>query len=355
MTFKINQNTIGESCPTYFIADIAANHDGDLNRAKDLIFLAASSGANAAKFQHFKADTIVSDEGFKSLGKKFSHQSTWKASVFETYEKASVSMDWTMSLKETCEKANIDFFTSPYSIEIVDQIDKFIPAYKIGSGDITWHEIVEHIAKKNKPYILATGAANINEVKIIVDKCLSINKQIGLLQCNTNYTASIENFKYINLKVLETYKQLFPSVVLGLSDHTPGHSTVLGAIAMGARIIEKHFTDSNDRVGPDHKFSMNPESWKEMIDRARELETSIGNGIKVVEENEKDTVILQRRALRAARNISEGELIHKTDLIPLRPCPVNGIPPHEIDQVVGKKVKKPIQKGFHIQYEDITT
>ncbi len=353
MTFKINQNMIGESCPTYFIADIAANHDGDLNRAKDLIFLAASSGANAAKFQHFKADTIVSDIGFKNLGKKYSHQSTWNNTVFETYEKASVSMDWTMSLKKTCEEANIDFFTSPYSIEIVDQIDKFIPAYKIGSGDITWHEIVEHIAKKNKPYIIATGAANLDEVCMIVDKCLSINKKIGLLQCNTNYTASIENFKYINLKVLETYKKLFPNVVLGLSDHTPGHSTVLGAISLGARIIEKHFTDSNERIGPDHKFSMNPESWKEMIHRARELELSIGNGIKVVEENEKDTVILQRRALRAARNIAEGEVISRSDLIPLRPCPADGIPPHEIQSIIGKRVKRTIQKGLHIKYDDV--
>lgn len=355
MSFKINKNTIDINSPTYFIADIAANHDGDLSRAKDLIFKAASAGADAAKFQHFNAATIVSDEGFKDLGNKFSHQSSWESSVFETYQKASVSMDWTKSLKETCDEAKIDFFTSPYSIQIVDQIDEFVPAYKIGSGDITWHEIVEYIAHKNKPYILATGAANLDEVRALVDKCLSINKSLAILQCNTNYTASFENFKYINLKVIETYKKIFPEIVLGLSDHTPGHSTVLGAIAMGARIIEKHFTDSNERIGPDHKFSMTTESWREMVDRARELELSIGNGIKVVEENEKDTVVLQRRALRAVRNLEEGDVLSNSDLIALRPCPMDGIPPYKINSIIGKKVKKSIQKGFHIKHIDLIT
>ena len=134
--------------PHLFYCRHCANHDGDLERAKDLIWLAAEAGADAAKFQHFKAERIVSDHGFKSLGSQLSHQGTWMKSVFEVYQDATVSIDWTKDLKETCDKAGVDFFTSPYDISLVDHVDPFVPAYKIGSGDITWHQIIRHVASK---------------------------------------------------------------------------------------------------------------------------------------------------------------------------------------------------------------
>ncbi len=218
--------SIGASNPTYFIADLAANHDGDLERAKDLIYMAAESGADAAKFQHFSAATIVSDAGFKALGMQQSHQSSWKKSVAEVYQAASVPILWTKTLKETCDKAGICFFTSPYDKELVDHIDPFVPAFKIGSGDITWLEIIEYIAAKQKPTIIATGASNMDDVRQAVETVLSVNSKIALMQCNTNYTASLENFKYIQLNVLKSYRAMYPEMVLGLSDHTPGHSTV---------------------------------------------------------------------------------------------------------------------------------
>ena len=156
---KIENKNIGLNYPTYFIADIAANHDSDLTLAKELIHSAAESGADAAKFQHFSAETIVSDYGFNSIGSQKSHQSSWKKSVYEVYKDASINLEWTPILKETCEEAGIHFFTSPYSFELVDHVDEFVPAYKIGSGDLTWHDIVRYIANKKKPYIIATGAS----------------------------------------------------------------------------------------------------------------------------------------------------------------------------------------------------
>src|SRR6266478_594095 len=161
---KINDRKIGRDYPTYFIADIAANHDGDIERARRLIRLAADAGADAAKFQHFTAETIVSDRGFRTLAGQQSHQAKWKKSVFEVYKDASVSLGWTDTLKGTCDKAGVAFFTSPYSIDIVDHIDRYVPAYKIGSGDITWIEMVKHIAEKQKPYIMATGASTMDDV-----------------------------------------------------------------------------------------------------------------------------------------------------------------------------------------------
>jgi sialic acid synthase SpsE len=350
---EIQGKKIGLDYPVYFVADIAANHDGDLNRAIELVHLAAQAGADAAKFQHFKAETIVSDMGFKSLGNQQSHQSKWNKSVFEVYKDASVSMEWTNSLKEACDKAGITFFTSPYDLSIVDEIDSFVPAYKIGSGDITWIEMIEHIASKGKPYILASGASTSDEVYQAVNAGLKINSALCLMQCNTNYTASLDNFKYIQLNVLKTYQDMFPDLLLGLSDHTPGHSTVLGAITLGARIIEKHFTDDIKRNGPDHRFSMDTLSWREMIDRSRELEYSLGTGIKKVEENEFETVVLQRRSIRLKQNLYAGDELTCEKLEVLRPCPADALAPYDINKIIGKKIRRAMNAGEHIRWIDI--
>lgn len=350
---KINSQNIGRDYPVYFIADIAANHDGDIERAKDLIYLVAEAGADAAKFQHFTAETIVSDFGFKNLDSQQSHQSKWRKSVFDVYKDASVNLDWTSTLKETCDRAGIAFFTSPYSIDIVDHVDPYVPAYKIGSGDITWIEMVKCIAGKQKPYIMATGASTMDDIHRAVCAGLEINPMLCLMQCNTNYTASLENFKFIQLNVLKVYREMYPDLVLGLSDHTPGHATVLGAVALGARMVEKHFTDDVKRVGPDHAFSMDPRSWREMVDRTRELENALGVGIKRVEDNEKETVVLQRRAIRMANNLAAGSILTVDHLTVLRPCPKDGLPPYRLDELIGKRLRRDISLGEHLRWIDL--
>lgn len=350
---NIDGRSIGKSYPTYFVADIAANHDSDLSRARDLIFLAAEAGADAAKFQHFKAETIVSDTEFRKFGAQLSHQKGWKKSVFDVYDDASVNMEWNQHLKETCYDAGIHFFTTPYDLDIVDDVDPLVPAYKIGSGDITWIEMIEKVASKNKPYMIATGASTVEEVIHAVDAGRAINSELILMQCNTNYTASLENFKYINLNVLKTYETLFPNVILGLSDHTPGHATVLGAVSLGARVIEKHFTDDNQREGPDHKFSMNPTSWKDMVLRTRELENALGGTIKKIEENELETAIVQRRSVCVTKDLSPGHVISSNDLSFLRPCPSNALKPSMASQLLGKVVANTKSAGEAIFLSDV--
>jgi len=352
--FWIEDRHIGHQSPVYFIADIAANHDGDLQRAKDLIYLAAEAGADAAKFQHFSAKTIVSDKGFKDLGSQKSHQSNWNKSVYDVYADASLDMSWTEELRDTCRKAGISFFTSPYSLAIVDEVDPFVPAYKIGSGDITWTEIIEHIAAKQKPYILATGASTTDDVVRAVEAALAINTQFCLMQCNTNYTASLENFRHIQLNVLHAYRAMYPDIMLGLSDHTPGHSTVLGAIALGARMIEKHFTDDNSRVGPDHQFSMSPCAWREMVERSRELELALGSGVKKVESNESDTVIVQRRSIRLKDDLPAGTRLTKDHLEYLRPCPPEALPPYCVKDILGRQLRNDLKAGEHVRWTDLS-
>jgi N-acetylneuraminate synthase len=295
MEIQIGAHTIGENHPTYFIADISANHDGDLERAKLLIQLAGEAGE--------------------------------------------------------CEKVGIDYFSSPYDFDAIDMLDKYVPAYKVGSGEvgsgeITWLEALESMARKGKPIILATGASDIGDVQRAVHSILAINKLLILMQCNTNYTASLENYDHIHLRVLNTYQAMFPEVILGLSDHTFGPATVLGAVALGARVIEKHFTDDNSRVGPDHPFSMTPQTWRDMVDRTRELERALGSADKRVGENELATVIIQRRCLRTSRDIQKGEMIAREMVAVLRPATPGAILPYELDRVIGTRALEALMNSI---------
>jgi N-acetylneuraminate synthase len=342
--FTISGVPVGEHHPPYFIADIAANHDGDFDRALRLIELAAEAGAHAAKFQNFQAAEIVSAKGFSQLGGKFSHQAKWEKSVFEVYEDASVSWDWTARLKEHCDKVGIAYFTSPYDPESVDHVDPYVDVYKIGSGDITWIEIIEHIASKGKPVLIASGASSMQDVERAMDALLAKTDNVCLMQCNTNYTASVENFRHINLNVLKSFRKRYPDVLLGLSDHTHGHATVLGSIALGARVIEKHFTDDNSRVGPDHAFAMNPQTWRDMVDRSMELFNALGDGVKRVEDNEQETSVVQRRALRFAKDLAAGHVLSLEDFKAVRPIPEGGLAPYRVNDLVGRRLACEVER-----------
>ncbi len=341
-------NKIVNNNSLYFIADIGANHNGSLEKAIELIRLAKKSGADAAKFQNFQAEKIVSKSGFDNMKGKLSHQANWTKSVFEVYKDASISKDWTKVLKEECDKVGIDYFTSAYDFESVDLVDRYVDLYKIGSGDITWLEIIEYILDKKKPVLIATGASTKEDVSRVMNMAMKKTKDLVLMQCNTNYTGSKENYKYCNLNVLKQYSIDYPDTILGLSDHTAGHATTLGAIALGARVIEKHFTDDNDQDGPDHGFAMNPTSWRDMVDRSYELLVSLGNGVKVVEPNEVQSKLVQRRCLRAATDLNKGHVLVSSDFISLRPISEGGFEPYEKESLIGGVLLMDINAGEHL-------
>jgi N-acetylneuraminate synthase len=353
MELKIGNTLIGDNHPTWFIADIAANHDGSLERAKHLIHLAHEAGADAAKFQNFRGPEIVSDYGFSHMNAQVSHQAKWKKSVTQVYDEASVPFDWTPILKEECDKVGITYFSSPYDFDAVDMLDPFVPAYKIGSGDITWIEACLHMARKGKPVLLATGASTIGDVQRAVDAILAVNPRLVLMQCNTNYTAADGNFDNIHLNVLKIYRQMWPDLILGLSDHTHGHATVLGAVALGARVVEKHFTDDNHREGPDHAFAMNPTSWAEMVTATRQLERAMGSANKTIAENEHDTVVVQRRCLRAAQDIKAGQTLTREMIDVLRPATPGAIMPYDIEKVVGRVARQDIPSGQELRWTQL--
>lgn len=353
MEITIGTHTIGSNHPTYFIADIAANHDGDLERAKMLIRLAKEAGADSAKFQNFRAPKIVSDYGFSHMDSQVSHQASWKKPVFQVYSEASIPFEWTPELKEACDESGIDFFSAPYDFEAIDMLDPYVQMYKAGSGEINWIEALERMASKGKPIFVATGASDIGEVQRAVHAILKLNPQLVLMQCNTNYTASPENYDHLHLNVLKTYTAMFPEVILGLSDHTHALAPVLGAVTLGARVIERHFTDSNNREGPDHKFAMNPQKWAYMVEETRLLERSLGSPDKFVADNEAETAIVQRRCLRAARDIKSDEIFTREMIDVLRPATNGAIKPDEIDSVIGRRALVDLPFGKELRWTDL--
>lgn len=350
---ELGTRVVGIDHPTYFIADIAANHDGSLERAVQLIRLAAEAGADAAKFQNFRAETIVSEHGFRALGRLVGHQASWKRSVVEVYAAAELPVEWTPILHATCQDAGIDYLTAPYDLDMIDKLSPQVSAWKVGSGDITWHESIEAMARDQKPVLLATGASDMHEVRAAMEVVQRHTTDVVLMQCNTNYTGDLDNFKYVALNVLRTYASEYPWCVLGLSDHTPGHATVLGAVALGARVIEKHFTDDVGRDGPDHPFSMDPPSWRTMVDRTRELELALGPEEKRVMENERETVVVQRRAIRASRDLHVGDILSEADLVALRPCPRDAVPPYDAVTLLGRRLTRDIEAGDCVRRCDL--
>lgn len=391
MNVEIAGQKVGPGEPVYFIADIAANHCGELSIAKELIHACAESGVDAVKMQNFTAATIVSDYGFKHLQGVETHQSKWKQSVFDSYDAASIPLSWTEELKSLCDQLGMAYFTSPYSIELVEAVAPHVSAFKLGSGDITWLDEIRAMAGKDVPLLIATGASTMPEVERAMQAALEVSGNVLLMQCNTEYTAKVnesreeryKRFEHINLKVLETYAKKWPGVPLGLSDHTHGCMTVLGAVGLyDCCAVEKHFTFDNTREGQDHAFSMTPKTWLEMVEETRALKSeiasvdkddfqsrlavvnrfvddpkalklAIGNGEKKLEENEVNTVIVQRRAVRATRDLAAGEVLSKDDLFPLRPCPEGAVSPADIDTLVGKKLTRNLVNGEHFLPSDV--
>lgn len=345
---KIGTKFIGSGYPVYIIAEIGANFDGSIEKAKRLIKAAKDCGADCAKFQSFIAEKIVSAGGFARMQLKGVHGS-WGRPVHEVFKDAEFPRGWHKEISDYCKSIGIDFSTSPYDFEAVDLCEELdLPFIKIGSGEITWLEMLEYIAKKNKPMFLATGDATLSEIDEAVRTIESTgNNKLVLMQCITNYPSKIES---ANINVLKTYQNAF-DILTGYSDHSPGPVVALGAVALGACVIEKHFTINKNDVGPDHPHSMDVNEFKMMVEYIRELEEAMGSTRKVVVEEESETVYVQRRGLYSTKFIPKGSIIQKEDVTVLRPA--LGIYPKYKNIVIGKVARRDIQADSPIFWEDI--
>jgi N-acetylneuraminate synthase len=345
---KIGKRLVGEDQPALIIADIGANFDGDLNKAKKLALAVKEAGGDVVKIQSFLADKIVSGRGFASMKLKGVHGS-WGRPVDEIFKEAEFPRAWHKDFFAYCRKIGIAVSSSPYDFEAVDLMAKLgVDFYKIGSGDITWHEMLRYIAKKKKPVILATGASTLAEVDEAVNAIAATgNRNLILLQCITNYPSKIES---ANLNVLKTYKKAFGAII-GYSDHSPQDVVVLGAVALGAKVIEKHFTLNKKDKGPDHPHSMDPVEFAQMVKRIRQLESAMGSGRKFVVAEEAETVIVQRRGLYAKKDVVQGAIIKESDLDILRPA--LGLLPRYKKIVAGHKARHALKAGDVISWESL--
>ncbi len=343
---RIGERWVGEGEPTYIIAEIGSNFDGNIEQAKKLVNMAKEAGADAAKFQSFLPKKIVAEKGFKT---KTSFQARWKKSVNEVYAEAIFPREWHQEIAEYARNKEIHFFSSPYDEEAVDLLNDIgVPAFKIGSGDITFLSLIKHIAKKGKPVILGTGASSMGEIEEAVNTIRAAgNQDIILLQCITNYPSPVEQ---ANIRAMVTLREAF-QVPVGYSDHTPGSVVPLGAVALGACVIEKHFTFDKNREGPDHPFAMDVPEMTAMIKDIRLLEAALGSPIKQLTSAETETVILQRRSIFAKANIPAGATITADAVEALRPA--IGILPQYLSLVIGRKAKIDIPAGEPISWEKI--
>jgi len=337
---QIGNRKIGLGHPTYLIAEIGANFDQSIDKAKRLIDAAKASGADCAKFQTFSTPKIVSEGGFSLMKLKGVHGS-WGRSVSEVFKDAEFPIEWHQKIAEYCVEVGIDFSTSPYFFEAVDFCVKLnVPFIKIGSGEITWLEMLEYIARKGKPMMLATGDSTLSEIDEAVRTIEATgNHNLVLLQCITNYPSKIDS---ANVNVLKTYQSAF-DILTGYSDHSPGPVVALASVVLGGCVIEKHFTLDKMDKGPDHPHSMNPTEFKLMVDYVREIERAMGSTRKEVVEEEGETVYVQRRCLYAKHDIPLGKVVEDEDIVVLRPA--LGIPPKFKNVIIGKTSKIFIQAG----------
>lgn len=335
---KVGKKNIGENAPVFIIAELSANHNGDLETALETIRAAKRAGADCIKLQTYTADTITIDckkEDFKIKG------TIWQDKyLYDLYQDAYTPWEWHKQLFEVAEEEGLICFSSPFDKTAVDFLEKLnVPAYKIASFEITDIPLIEYVASKGKPIIISTGIAEIDDIELALDTCRRMgNHDIALLKCTSSYPAPIEE---ANLAMIKDLAERF-NVISGLSDHTMGSTAPIVATIMGAKIIEKHFILDRTIGGPDASFSMNEQEFTEMVKSVREAEKAVGVvDYKLTEKQKKGKDFC--RSLYVVKDIKVGEVITEENVKSIRPG--FGMHPKYYKDFLGKKSNVDIEKG----------
>ena len=305
----ISGKLIAKSSPAFLIAEAGVNHNGDMNLAKKLISIAAESGVDAVKFQAFKTEKLILSNIEKAPYQKNTTSKT--ESQYEMLKKLEVSKEDNIELIKFATKRGIIFLSTPFDDDSLDMLDELgVPAFKVASTDITNLPFLKKVAKKNKPVILSTGMAYMNEVEMAVAEILRYNKQLIVLHCTANYPIKDNE---ANLRVINTYQNKF-DVLIGYSDHSVGVGASPYAIPMGACLLEKHFTIDKAMKGPDHLASLSPEELTDFVNQVRKIEEYMGSSIKEPTDSEAGTRKALLKNLVAKRKINKGERFTEENL-----------------------------------------
>lgn len=343
----IGNKIIGEGKPTYIIAEMSANHLQDYDRAKRIIAAAKKAGADAVKLQSYKPDTITIDcHGDEFMATKGSF---WEGqNLYELYQNAYMPWEWHEGLFRYAEEIGITIFSSPFDFTSIDLLEKLkSPAYKIASYEIMDIPLIRKVAQTGKPIILSTGIADISDIHLAIETIKKEgNENIILLKCVSEYPTPYPD---LNLRTIPNMDQTFECVV-GLSDHSMGDSVDVAAVALGAKVIEKHMTLSRADGGPDSAFSMEPEEFKEMVTNVRNIEAALGRCTYSLSEKQKRGK-RNSRSLYVIKDIKSGEIITENNVKSIRPG--YGIKPYFYDRVLGMRAKQDINKGTALKWEYI--
>ncbi|HWR45770.1 pseudaminic acid synthase [Sporomusa sp.] len=340
---NIKERNIGTGYPCYIIAEMSANHAGDINRAIEIIYAAKESGADCIKLQTYTADTITincSNEYFQIK------QGTWQGeNLYQLYQKAYTPWEWQGRLKEEADKVGIDFLSTPFDKTAVDFLENLgVDFFKIASFELVDIPLIKYIAAKGNPIILSTGMGSLGEIEEAVNAIRSQgNENLCLLKCSSAYPAVPDD---MNLRTIRHLKDTF-GVPAGLSDHSLGSIGAVAAVAMGANVIEKHFCISRSIENPDASFSMEPQEFRSMVNDIRAVEKAIGKVSYQLSEREKGSVIF-RKSIFVVKDIAHGEVLTEENIRVIRPG--YGLPPKYYEEVIGKKAITTIEKGTPLKW-----
>ena len=338
-TIQVGNKLIGAAQPVFMIAEAGVNHNGDLKRARALIDVAVEAGADAVKFQTFQADRLATPDAPKA---DYQLRTTGDSeSQLDMLRRLELSPDAHRELQSYCHERGIIFLSTPFDDVAVDLLDELgVPAFKISSGDLTNSPLLEHVASKGKPVILSTGMSELSELI----EAVSVLNTAGcenpvLLHCVSNYPADAAE---VNLRAMQTMRSAF-DVPVGFSDHTEGIDVALAAVALGACVIEKHFTLDRTLPGPDHRASLEPAELRELVRSIRRVETALGNGRKVPSASEVETAKVARRSLVAARDIPAGVTLERSMVVMRRPG--TGMSPGMLETLLNRRAVREIAAG----------
>lgn len=335
-----NMFTLKDS--TFIIAEIGVNHNGSVEFAKKMIKSASECGVDAVKFQTFKSEDLVTENAKTA---NYQEENTNENSQFEMLKKLELSFEDFKELKEYASKYNVMFISSPFDIKSVNLLEKLnVPLYKLGSGELNNFDLINYVQKTDKTMILSTGMATLDEIKETYD-FIENKENLVILHCITGYPISFEE---ANLNFIKTLQSEF-DVPIGFSDHSPGIELPIAAVALGACVVEKHFTLDKTLEGPDHKASLNPFEFKAMVDAIRNVELAMGDGIRKFSQNELEIKKIARKSVVLNQNISSGSIIEREMLSIKRPG--TGIAPKFINKIVGKKIIKDLSANSVLKWE----
>lgn len=336
-TIQIGKKKIGKNQPCFIIAEAGVNHNAELSLAKKLVDIAVDADVDAVKFQVFKPEGVttktadLAEYAEKNIGKEMPQ--------IDLLKNLALPYDDFKTLKDYCDDRNIIFLATPHSFDAIDFLERLVPAYKFGSGDITNTPSLQYAARKKKPILLGTGMSTLQEVKHAVTAIQSEgNTQIVALHCTTNYPCAIEE---VNLRAMITMQNQL-NCLIGYSDHTLGMIVPIMAVTLGAVVLEKHITIDKNLAGPDHKASLEPHELKQMVTEIRNVEKAMGSFEKKPTDSEKKLMNIVRKSIVASENIKRGSLIDQKMLTFKRPG--TGLQPTNMNKILGKKAKRTIAK-----------